>query len=497
MTVKGQLLVRRALGGHAALGLLAGALLYIIALTGTVVVIHDRLQRWEQPSIAEVATLSPAAAQSAMVAAMAQGAGKPATTHLYLRMPNVDLPRAVVTTDTGAWYVDEGGRLAGREAHAWTEMVISLHEYLHLPVNWGMILVGMLGVVLAALAITGVLAHPRIVRDAFCLRARHDPHIARADWHNRLGVWTLPFVLAVTLTGSFIGLSSVGYSVLAKAYTGGDLERVYAPIYGAEAKSDPASAALPDIRTALTTLAARVPSARPTYVIVHEPGTRGQHVQVLGELPRRLVYGDSYSFDAAGRWMGPAGLSDGAIGQQFAASTYNLHFGNFGGLMVEVAYMLLGLALCVVTATGTTLWLTKRRRRGMGSDRLDASWTALVWGTPLALIATLWLRAAAGADAPLVAGFWGGLALLLVAAIVWPLAVTPVRLRGATLAGLVATGLGHAILLRPAVLAVLAIDVVLVAGPVLVWAVLRRFQRAPERQTFDKPVAVLKPKVQA
>jgi hypothetical protein len=30
-----------------------------------------------------------------------------------------------------------------------------------------------------------------------------------------------------------------------------------------------------------------------------------------------------------------------------------------------------------------------------------------------------------------------------------------------------------------------------------VWAVLRRFQRAPERQTFDKPVAVLKPKVQA
>jgi uncharacterized iron-regulated membrane protein len=491
MSDKGQLLVRRALGGHAALGLLAGALLYIIALTGTVVVIHDRLQRWEQPSIAEVATLSPAAAQSAMVAAVAQGAGRPATTHLYFRMPSAGLPRAVVTTDTGAWYVDEGGRLAGREAHAWTEMVIGLHEYLHLPVNWGMILVGMLGVVLAALAVTGVLAHPRIVRDAFCLRTRHDPQIARADWHNRLGVWTLPFVLAVTLTGSFIGLSSVGYSVLAKAYTGGDLERVYAPIYGAEAKFNPAPAPLPDIRTALTTLAARVPSARPTYVIVHEPGTRGQHVQVLGELPRRLVYGDSYSFDAAGRWMGPAGLSDGAIGQQFAASTYNLHFGNFGGLAVEVAYMLLGLALCLVTATGTTLWLTKRRRRGMGSDRLDASWTALVWGTPLALIA------AAGAEAPLVAGFWSGLALLLAVAIVRPLAISPVRLRGATLMGLVATGLGHALLLQPAVPAVLAIDVVLVAMPVLVWAVYRRFQRAPERPAANAGVAALRSRVQA
>ena len=345
----GQTLVRRALGGHAAIGLLASGLLYIIALTGTIVVIHDRWQRWEQPGVGETATLSPEAAQVAMPNTLAQDGGKPRTTHLYIRMPTEDLPRAVVTTDHGGWYVDRDGRVVAPEAHSWTEMVIGLHEYLHLPMTWGMMLVGALGVALAALAVTGVLAHPRIVRDAFRLRTRHDPQVARTDWHNRLGVWTLPLVLAVTLTGAFIGLGSVGFTVLARAYTGGDLEKAYAPIFGDEPAPNAAAGALPDIATALRTLEARVPDAEPTYVIVHDPGTRGQHVQIVAKHPHRLIYGETYRFDGAGRWRGPVGLADGALGQQAAASAYNLHFGNYGGLPVEIAYMLLGLALCIVT----------------------------------------------------------------------------------------------------------------------------------------------------
>lgn len=471
-----QTLVQRALSGHAAIGLLAGALIYIIALTGTLVVIHDRWQRWEQPDVAETSTLSPTAAQAAMLAGLAQDRGKPTTTHLYIRMPNADLPRGVVTTDHSAWYVDGDGRVTGREAHTWTEFIIGLHEYLHLPMTWGLMLVGALGVALAALVITGVLAHPRIVRDAFCLRTRHDPQIARADWHNRLGVWTLPFALAVTLTGAFIGLGSVGFSLLARSYNDGQIERAYAPVFGDEPAADARAAGLPDVAAALRVLRARVPDAEPTYVIVHDPGTRGQHVQIVAEHPRRLIYGETYRFDAQGRWHAPVGLSDGALGQQAAASTYNLHFGNFGGLPVEIAYMLMGLALCVVTATGTMLWLVKRRRRGRGSDRLEACWTAVIWGTPLAITATAWLRGAAGPDAPLVTTFWSLLAAGLVVAAVRPALVRPVPMRTAALAAVMATGLGHAIILRPSEPAVLAIDAVLIGGALLTFGVLRRFR---------------------
>ncbi|KQS03004.1 peptidase [Sphingomonas sp. Leaf357] len=436
-------LVQRALGGHAAIGLLASALLYIIALTGTLIVIHDRWQRWEQPAIAETETLSPEGAQAAMGTVLASERGKTRTTHLYIRMPTGDLPRAVVTTDHGGQYVDGAGRIVGREAHAWTEFVIGLHEYLHLPSTLGLIVVGALGVALSALVVTGVLAHPRILRDAFRLRTRHDAQIARADWHNRLGVWTLPFVLAVALTGAFIGLGSVGFSVLAKAYTGGDAAKIYAPIFGHEPKPDPSGAPSPDIAAALRTLATRVPYAVPTYVIVHDPGTRGQHVQIIAEHPRRLIYGETYAFDARGQWRGATGLSDGALGQQAAASAYNLHFGNYGGLAIELAYMLLGLGLCVVTATGTTLWLQKRRRRGLGGDRLAACWEVVIWGTPLLLVASIWLRAIVGPDAPLVWSFWGLLVAGLAIAAVHPSWPARHRLQQAALLSVLATAVLH------------------------------------------------------
>jgi Uncharacterized iron-regulated membrane protein len=464
-TIVQQTLVQRALSGHAAIGLLAGALIYIICLTGSMVVFHDRWQRWEEPSVAESGPrLSPAAAQRAMIAAIARDRGKAPTTHLYIRMPTQDLPRAVVTTDHGAWYVDGEGRIVGREGHSWTEFVIALHEYLTLPVTLGLILVGVIGVALAAVCVTGIIAHPRIFRDAFRLRTRHGSQLARADWHNRLGVWTLPFALALAGTGAIIGLGSVGTTMLAKAYTGGDLGKVYAPVFGAEPAADPAPAALPDIAAALTAMARRVPFARPTYVIAHDPGTRGQHVQVSAEHPRRLIYGETYAFDAAGNWHGPVGLADGAIGQQAAASTYNLHFGNYGGFFVELAYVLFGLALTGVTATGTTLWLRKRERRGLRSDRLAAGWSVVVWGTPLAIVAAFWVRMVAGPDAPLAAVFWALLAAGLLIAIASPRFVRGAALQMHLCWAVAATSLWHMAAFHDSAGEVLALDLVLLAA---------------------------------
>ncbi|MGE0774805.1 MAG: PepSY-associated TM helix domain-containing protein [Sphingomonadaceae bacterium] len=451
-------LVQRALQGHAAIGLLAGALLYIISLSGAIVVIHDRWQRWEEPNVVEISALSPGAAQTAMTSALASEKDKPQTTHLFIRMPTDDLPRSVVTTDNAAWYVDDAGRIAGREGHAWTEFVIALHAYLNLPMIAGLILVGALGVAMAALVVTGVLAHPRIIRDAFRLRMRHDSQIARADWHNRLGTWTLPWVLAIALTGAFIGLASVGASLLAQTYTGGDLDKIYAPIFGDEPPANAAPAPLANIERALETLATRAPQASPTYVVVHEPGTMGQHVQIIAEHPRRLIYGETYAFDPLGNWLGPVGLSDGPVGKQFAASTYNLHFGNFAGLPVEIAYMILGLALCIVTATGTSLWLQKRRRRGLGGDRLSACWAVIVWGTPLALVALTWLRALAGPDAPLAAAFWVVLAAGLLIAAKKPAWISPDHLRLSVFCSVIATALLHLALFRPTAPGVIAID---------------------------------------
>lgn len=405
--------VRDALSAHAAIGLLAGAFLYLICLTGTIVVFFAEWQRIEQPAAPEMRAIAPQSVQRAVETVLASEKGKPLTTHLYVHLPTQDLPRTTITTDHQAVHVASDGSIAMPEENAWSEYLLSLHYTLHLPSTLGMILVGLLGVMIVALAISGVIAHPRIFRDAFRLRARDRGGVGLADWHNRLGVWTLPFTVMIALTGAMIGLAVVTGYGLAGSFYKGDLEAVYAPIFGGEGPEDKAPAPAADMAAPMRYMQAYHPDVHPSYLILHDPLTAGQHVQVVGLHPNRLIFGEYYMFDAKGTYHGKAGLSDGALGQQAAASTYNLHFGNYGGLPVKIAYALFGLALCAMTATGTSIWLGKRRRRGLDHPRLTRAWDAIVWGSPAVLMLTFILRQWAGNDAPLVASFWGLLALIL------------------------------------------------------------------------------------
>lgn len=408
--------VKQALSAHAAIGLVAGALLYLVSLSGAVAVFYQEWQRVEQPNAPEMSAISPAAVQRAVEAVMASEKGKPPTTHLYVHLPVAPLPRATITTDTQAVHVDASGRIAGAEQIAWSDFLVALHYTLNLPAIWGLTIVGGLGVMMLALSLSGVVAHPRIFRDAFRLRARDKGGIGLADWHNRLSVWTLPFTVAIAFTGALIGVAYVTAFGVATTSYGGDLEAVYAPIFGEEGKPDKTAAPAPDVAAALGYMRQHYPQAELTYVTLHDPGTAGQHIQVLGEHQRRLIFGEYYTFDGAGKFHGVAGLADGSLGQQAAASNYRLHFGNFGGLPIKLAYLVFGLILTAICATGTYIWLGKRERRGVEQPRLRSLWDAVVWGSPLMLAVTFIARKLLGNDAPLAAIFWIGMAALLVSA---------------------------------------------------------------------------------
>ena len=164
--------VKRALSAHAAIGLLAAGLLYLVSLTGTIAVFHEELQRLEQPVAPEMSVIDPAAAQRGIETVLAREGDRAATTHLYLHLPVDELPRATVTTDTQAFHLDQAGAIVEPEQNAWSDFVVELHYTLNLPSLVGLTLVGILGVMMLVLALSGLIAHPRVFRDAFRLRAR-------------------------------------------------------------------------------------------------------------------------------------------------------------------------------------------------------------------------------------------------------------------------------------------------------------------------------------
>lgn len=412
-------LVAKAVAGHSAIGLAVAALIYILCISGAIAVFNHELQRWEQPGAPEISAISPEAAQKAANAVLA-AEGKP-TSHFYIQLPTEDLPRVVLTTDSQAVFANEEGEITGGEAHPWTQFVLDMHYYLHLPHTLGITIVGILGVMLLGLALSGFIAHPRIFRDAFRFRFAGNDRVTQTDLHNRLSVWMSPFHIAVALTGAWIGLATIVAYAIAMLDYDGDTAAVFAPVFGEEPAENETAAPLADISAALSYMEANEPAVKPTYVIMHEPMTQGQHLQVLAEHPRRLIFGEYYNFNAKGDFMETVGIADGTIGQQLASSTYKVHFGSFGGLPVKLAYGAFGVVLAFIVASGMNIYFLKRREKSRAAPRLEAMWSATVWGAPAAIALTM-LASVSGAagSAALPTVFWTALAAFVIGAAIWP-----------------------------------------------------------------------------
>jgi uncharacterized iron-regulated membrane protein len=431
------------LSGHLALGLAASALIYILCVSGTVFVFHEEIERWEQPAMPEFSEVRPGAAMRAAESVIAELDDTPH--HFYVGLPTATMPRLWVATDTRTWLFNTDGSLVAEADHEWSHFLEKLHYYLTLPWVYGLTLVGILGVLMAALCLSGVLAHPRLFRDAFRLRLGASDRLREADIHNRLSVWGLPFHFVIAATGAALGLSILVASTLAPVVNDGDTDSFFAPVFGAETDGDASPAPLADLAAALDNFKREHPEARAWYFSFHDPATADQDAKLVARHPRRVIFAEYYPFDAEGTLTGRIGLSDGPWGKQFFASLYPLHFGSFGGLPVKLAYGLLGLAACVVSASGFRIWLIKRRQRGRPMPLLEGGWTGVVWGTPLALIFVMLTDLLAAPSLPVLVGaFWLSLTAMILAAVVRPVIVSRRNLQIAIATGLLATVAAHA-----------------------------------------------------
>ena len=401
--------VDRSLAAHSVMALAISALLFIVCLSGTLAVFEDELGWWEYPATPSVSSVTPEAAQSAMEAGLAM---EPDSSHLYLYLPRDNWPRFVVATDNSVQTANADGELVGPYESAWNDFLIHMHYYLHLPESFGMIFVAILGVMLVAMSISGFLAHPRIFRDAFRLKRSGQPRLIQADLHNRLSVWTAPFHILVAATGAVIGLFVVVAYLLAVTSYNGDTQALSNAIFGAEAAPDETPSDMPDLAMAMQNMAIETPDTPPFLVVVHDPGTVGQHIGIYGEHTDRLIYGETYEFDASGTFLGVEGSSNGALGQQIASSVYRLHFGDFGGLIMKVAYFILGALLCIIVASGMNIYFLKAKEKGRAKPRLEAAWAGFVWGSS-ALFAITLIAALLGAPSiALTYVFWIGAIVL-------------------------------------------------------------------------------------
>lgn len=394
---------KQMLNSHSTIGLVVAAILYLVCISGTIAVFYPEFERWEQPNIPEFRSLSPQAIDNAYQGYM-QKINNPSNS-IYVVLPTQELPRAHVSDGENEWWLDSQGHLLEEVSQPWTTMLKDLHVYLHLPKNIGLMIVSLLGIMMTHLIISGVLAHTRIIKDAFSFKRGGTGQRQSIDLHNRLSVWALPFHLMIAITGAFFGLVSILILIAASAFFDNDRDALIAEIYGKEPIINNAPAL--DVVNTMQTFKKIAPKATPIYTVVQNIGKDNQYIEVAATLPERLIYSEIYHFNADGSFIGEQGMSTGDIGQQAIYSVYRLHFGHFGGYLIKLSYFLLGLALTYICVSGINIWLNKRK----GVDNINFLWSGFVLGTPLALSFSFIISLVTSLSP--VATFWGVVALAL------------------------------------------------------------------------------------
>jgi uncharacterized iron-regulated membrane protein len=263
------------------------------------------------------------------------------------------------------FFVDTGrDALAGSriQANSLANYLRQMHVRLY-EGFWGRQLVGLGGIALVVVVVTGLLIYGNFMKRQTYpqIRRGRGLRILLADWHKILGVSALLFNLVIGLTGAWLGLQPKLMTWLdmkapnafeTPVIMDADADKAAAVDWPAALKA--ARQQFPDLQ--VSTIA---PSSNGSHTLVFRGNLRGQvyerniNTLVLSKTALAPVY--KYDVRTAGFW------------NKFYLIQEALHFGDFGGLTLKFLYALLGLVSGFLSISGFVVYISrtekKQRRR--------------------------------------------------------------------------------------------------------------------------------------
>ena len=378
---------------HRWFGVLGGAWLLLIALTGSVLVFYGEIDRALNPDLfrarsGEVAVERPAVA-AAIRAVEARWPGAkvdfarlpqaPGDTLVFYTSDRPETPGAVGKLGREVYADPMDGVIQG--SRAWGALrldrahVMPFLYKLHYSLHAGETVVWLLGVLSLLWLVDHVVAVPLAVRSAkrwpglFRLRRGATGHKLNFDLHRAAALWLLPVTAVLAFTGVYFNLHDefkAALSLVSKP-TSAAVERapvLPAPVYAPSIDADAALARVSvATRGAEPTGLAYDPTRAVWTAYVRHPKDVDTHFG-----------GRTVTLDArSGALLGDHHPSWGTAGDVVLAWQYPLHSGKVFGWPGRVLVLLAGVATCSLVLTGYAIWAKKAlARRGKQKRRLRA-----------------------------------------------------------------------------------------------------------------------------
>ena len=361
---------------HTWAGVVLGGLLFAIFWMGTLSVFDREIDRWMAPMTRLVPTGGAVAVEALRASYEAAAAAK--ATSWFAQLPTERAPVLQVTWREGTRQLVRlfdpvtGAALPDPGTWAGTGFLYPFHYMLH--VRLGYWIVGVAGMAMLVLCVSGVVIHRKIFADFFTFRADRQPRRLVLDLHNVTGVLGLPFHFMITLSGVIIFYGVYFPGTIQFAY--GDEARAFGrEAYGSYERpklGQPGTLASLD---AMTAEASRLwDGETPRYLFVRHPGDAAAVVQVARHGDGRVAGSpDIAYFDASTGALLHHRVAPQPVlsAQRFIAG---LHLIQFRHWTLRWVYVALGLAGCVVITTGYLFWLQSRKK----DDRLGSRGVRLV-----------------------------------------------------------------------------------------------------------------------
>lgn len=339
---------------HQWVGLKLSLFLAFICLTGTLAVVSEEIDWLLQPDL----RVSPATVEGPV--AWARIAEKAQNDPAARRVISIEAPVASAFASKIMIESAEGGELAYLYAHPTTGEIQGLgpwvgaarvlrntHRHLNLPIWIGVPVVCSLAFLLLVAFATSFVIYKKWWRGFFKPLRRRDARTWWGDFHRLTGVWSLWFVLLISLT-------SIWY---------------LAENLGLDAPSPPAVEAAwersqtPDIAAAVEAARNAYPGLRIRNVIL--PTDDNKMLQVQGDFQALLV---RHRANAA--WVDTQTAEvllttdgrDMTLHQRIGEMADPLHFGNFGGYWTKIPWFLFGLAMTGLSLSGAAIYSLRLSR---------------------------------------------------------------------------------------------------------------------------------------
>jgi uncharacterized iron-regulated membrane protein len=305
--------------------------------------------------------------------------------------PLGDSPRPVVATIT-APTAEQPAYFSPWNSQRADALFRRIHTDLLMPKPIGRFLAGVGGLFLALVVLSGLFAHRRAFRDAWRWRGQK-PRIALGDGHKRLGLWILPYLLVMGLTGAVLGMKVYTVPIAALGLNGFDPAAARQAMRQAPAAPSPDT--LTEVQGCLIAFETATIDWSPSRIL-----RRGDHILFEGSPRDDLEWsGDGAGAErlschlATARLSPAPSLSDAPWTSVVESALRPIHYGRFGGVGMALLYSILGLIGMWVVDSGIRLMQDHRTDRAPLALRLQGASNSLFLALPwLMLLASLMQR---------------------------------------------------------------------------------------------------------